>query len=494
MFSKNSSRKVIQWTIYTLALSVTAWAGPSEVLNQARQAERKSDWKHALSYYRKVSQSTEYREDGVLGMARVYFALRDMDESESLLASLLKEENPFQYQARLLHADVLIKKQKFQEAFEESTRAIRLRPKAIEGYERQSAALWGLNKKPELEALLVKMGADFPSSASLLLYRGKVRADANRFKEAAADLKEALRLRPNDLEITELLGESLTKAHLYTEAESHYQSSLKMFPNQISLIESTGHMYFKSMRYELAMEQFRRVLELDSSRLDSTYMVGQIYFKTKDYEHAEEAFKNVLRKNQAHEEAAKGLADLYRQQSVLDKYAHVLKDQVEKHPDRKWAVGQYVRLLMDMGLSDEADRMLDRVSDHVPGSPELLVMRSHVYAKRGDYKKSKQVLEECIKKFPDAKEVVFNLGLVCEQLPEEGCAEAAYLSIKDHRDVGFKATVNLAILYEKTNRFGDAIALLKNTRMPAGEHESRAKQKIRELEFKQLQKTRDTQP
>jgi uncharacterized protein (AIM24 family) len=118
------------------------------------------------------------------------------------------------------------------------------------------------------------------------LNRGREHFDARNFADAAEELEEARRLRPNDDTVLNLLGLAYFKQEKFREADSVYRKLIELNPDSPTLFFNLGLVCFKLSDLDRAEATFLRALELKPDNQKAHFYLGNIYEKKKQYYNA----------------------------------------------------------------------------------------------------------------------------------------------------------------------------------------------------------------
>jgi uncharacterized protein (AIM24 family) len=118
------------------------------------------------------------------------------------------------------------------------------------------------------------------------LNRGREHFDKRSFADAASELEEARRLRPDDDSVLNLLGLAYFKQEKYKEADSVYRKLIELNPESYTLHFNLGLVCFKTGDLDNAEAIFLRALELKPDNQKTHFYLGNIYEKKKQFYNA----------------------------------------------------------------------------------------------------------------------------------------------------------------------------------------------------------------
>ena len=118
------------------------------------------------------------------------------------------------------------------------------------------------------------------------LNRGREHFDRRNFIDAAEQLEEARRLRPDDDSDLNLLGLAYFKQEKYKESDAVYRKLIELNPESYTLHFNLGLVCFKMGDLDNAEAIFLRALELKPDNKKTHFYLGNIYEKKSQYYNA----------------------------------------------------------------------------------------------------------------------------------------------------------------------------------------------------------------
>ncbi len=123
------------------------------------------------------------------------------------------------------------------------------------------------------------------------LNKGKEALKRNDLDMARFELEVALRYRPEDEELLNMLGMIYFKLKKYGEAEVLYKKLIKLNPDIFVLRSNLGVVLYKQGKEEEALSHFQRAIELKPNYVKAHLYLGLIYKKMQKFGLALEHFK-----------------------------------------------------------------------------------------------------------------------------------------------------------------------------------------------------------
>jgi Flp pilus assembly protein TadD len=298
-------------------------------------------WHHGPSY-------TRARE-----LAKAEQALQDnnLAGAEKLLRQLSKEE-PNEARVQFLYAQVLRRLGRRQEADVVLLRAVQLGLPESEG-RRENALLEAdedfavaepvlrriLEERPDdldvLQALAQGYAASRrwtdaervyttwlaqqPDRPDLLFERGRVRLEAGRFAEAAADFREVLRGSSAHYRARLLLAHCLLSEARMPEAEAALRTCHRLRPERPEPLVGLANCAQERGDLNEAQKRLKQALALDPSSIVALHAQGNLYLRSRRYDLAVPVFERIVRLNPRDKQAHLKLAQALSQTGDLER-------------------------------------------------------------------------------------------------------------------------------------------------------------------------------
>jgi tetratricopeptide (TPR) repeat protein len=147
----------------------------------------------------------------------------------------------------------------------------------------------------EASQILTEVIAARPGDWRLLYARGVANDRAGRWAEGEADLRAALKIRPDDSEMLNYLGYSwIDRGEHLPEALAMVQRAVASNPKSGAMIDSLGWAYFRLGDYKKAVEKLEEAIELEAGDPDINNHLGDAYWRIGRRDEAEFQWRRVL--------------------------------------------------------------------------------------------------------------------------------------------------------------------------------------------------------
>jgi tetratricopeptide (TPR) repeat protein len=216
--------------------------------------------------------------------------------------------------------------------------------------------------------------------------RARLRRSADDLPGAEADLREALRCKPTDLESTEMLSDVLVRAgrsveaealvnqaftgqdrerrlgdlalagKRYDEAAGHFRRALAGKPEDASLLRRLGDAERERGKSREALEAYERAVALDPADSGSQYWIGVLGYRLGRTEESGRAFDAILSRKPDDADALIGKARILRADGRPEEALLLVDRALRSRPDSAEARVLRGALLSALGRSLEARR------------------------------------------------------------------------------------------------------------------------------------------
>ena len=337
-------------------------------------------------------------------------------QAVSLLRNLIAKE-PRNADARLLLGNLLMEDGDRAESIAQLSEAVKLRPKSAEAHnslgEAYNAAGDAKSARPEFEkavaiepkhaqahvnlaaALLqadeaepaaphldtaIRLFGKSPDSAYPRYLRAKVYAERRDFAKAAADLDEAVALRPDFAEAWSDLGEARKNLFDDDGALAAYRKAVELSPEDAVARTRLGSKLLDAVKTHEAVEQLQEAVRLDpknQSALNALLLALRRDGQTEQADAVKKRLTDVLRERDKADQTLVAAIELNNQGAALEKSGDV-KGALEKYraalnlfPDHVGIRTNFAVALLKLGQWDEGLAQLREALRRDPGNAQL---------------------------------------------------------------------------------------------------------------------------
>jgi len=329
------------------------------------------------------------------------------------------------------------------------------------------------------------------------------------YREAISEFEQAISLDPQSASLRVEFAETLWKAGRTRRAVEMCQLASELDPQNSDPHFLLGQIYstFRSgeqvtMR-DRAIEEFRLTVELDPEHFAALYDLGRLLLSREDYREAVEVIDRFIElrpwivpgydlKAKAHDqlgevsdaiealeesllydntnvETVKFLGQLYERTgqyaSAQQLYSRALTDVTD--PDMQYRLAL---LFLDQDRPGEAATLLRDLSQHYPRNMQIRMALGRALTGHMRYAEAAEVFEEALATDPENYGINFQLAEIETLLGKRQEAIYRFLRLRelgDSQDQIDSIDTNLALLYQRTRQFDEAIEIFRRIR---GEH------------------------
>lgn len=254
----------------------------------------------------------------------------------------------------------------------------------------------------------------------------------NRYKDASAAARSALRLDPTDTELQELLGNIATVRGRWKEAEKIFFKVLQLNPTSAFTHFQLGWIYENTDRVNQAIEEYKKSIQFDPEATEAYNNLGWLYTEQGKRKEALVIFEKAIELNPRDVDLINNLGWTY---SILGKHTEAL-EQYQKglsmNPQSSLLHANLGTIYYKMGRFPESKRALERALDLRGDASDHAV--AHYYlglmAKRDNQvPQALHHFQEAVRLDPEYPEPYFPLG---ECLAAQGRPQKAATALKSY--------------------------------------------------------------
>ncbi len=456
-------------------------SGWQTLFQNAKAAEKQFKYERAAQFYKQAMDYKDVRNEAVAGYGRNKLKAGKVDEGYEFVKDYIDETNPFDIDVRMVYAECLQAKGKYEEAHKQLDLVDSLRKNYDLSWEKRGYVYFQekkYDKAVEFLSMFIKEGKDTITArytrAQGYMFLGQINKAADDFKFLTAE-------KPNNVDLHLMLAGCYIKLKNYKDAENTLRYTMKLNPSKFEVYDGLGDALAGLGKDSEAVANYKKAVEMVPSNLVTGLKLGRLYVKMKDWKAAEAEFTRHLRINNANHESAEELVNMWTYLGYTDRVGYFLKNYAIKFPDQKWAVVKSVKLLAFIGEFKTANGILKNSLKVNEYDQDLMMLYGYTFYKLGEFSDSMSIFEKVEKKYPDNFMAKFNMGILFDQKQKWEKAGAKYQEIPETAAFAYKAQVNLALVYEHQARFAEAKDILRAVKAQ-GELVTKIKAKLVEWE------------
>lgn len=276
---------------------------------------------------------------------------------------------------------------------------------------KQSVTPDGLKQASELARAAVK---SHPADWRLRRNLAKLLEAAGDNASAATEWREVLRLVPHEAEAFFHLG-NLAQAATGVDVEDYFREALKRKPDAVEVLNGLGLLLSARGRHAEAIGQFEKALSIKPRFVEARVNLGQVLAGLGRVEDARVQYESALRQDTncvaAHINLGKLLSGLGRKEEAAQHYREALR----LKPDQAVAHFNLGNALAALGHGPEATEHYAAAVRLRPDFVEARCNLGQELARSGRSREAREQFAEAVKLQPDFAEARFNLGVALAQ-------------------------------------------------------------------------------
>ncbi|MBN2773495.1 MAG: tetratricopeptide repeat protein, partial [Prolixibacteraceae bacterium] len=254
----------------------------------------------------------------VLGIFAVFFSINThaggkiWKDNLSLWDDVIKKY-PTVYYAYYNRGHFYMEENKNQEAIDDYSKAIGLKPDYIEAYVNRGYVLMNTGQYEQALNDLNKAVEIDPEYINAYIHRGNVLMDLKEYNKAYDDFSKVISLNPDYTDAYVNRGNVLRDMVRFDEALKDYEKAIQLQPGKAIIYFNRGSLFMKAEDFEKAQSDFNKAIELKPDYEKAYNNLGSILFNQKNYIEAIDIYSKLIKINPNHAVAFfnRGLAKYY---------------------------------------------------------------------------------------------------------------------------------------------------------------------------------------
>jgi serine/threonine protein kinase/tetratricopeptide (TPR) repeat protein len=310
--------------------------------------------------------------------------------------------------------------------------------------------LLGSSKEDDAAAVGVLTGCILkrPDHAYAYGLRGEAYHRLRRFKEAEADYRESLRLRPDYSGYHTGVGLALEAQGKHAEAEKAFRQAIRLETDDPAPRHGLGNALSSQGKYAEAEKEQREALRLQRNILAAYINLGNALLHQGMYAEAERSFLATCN----------NLGNALLSQGKYADAEKELRAALRLRPDYPGGHVTLGNALSSQGKHAEAEKEYREALRLRPDFPAAYVNLGNVLSSQGKHAEAEKQLRTAVRLQPDFPEAHYNLGAVLRQQGKYDAAEKEYREALRLRPNYPDAHLNLGNVLLSQGKHGEAMA------------------------------------
>ncbi len=362
-----------------------------------------------------------------LVLAKIYFAIRKNEEAEKYFKSAIVHSNG-RIDYRYSYAEFLYNTEELDRAFDEYNAIIKQSPDNVEANLGLVKIMIKQRKILNGHKTIMQLYAQNQSNPYVILYKGKIEEEFEKFSEAAQSYNQILSLNKDFIEAKLALANLLIRQNKIEEGLNLLEGIKKDHPQNVDVLSLMGKTYLNLKKFDLATENLRHIIEIDNYNTYARFLLARAYIEKQDYE---EALKHL----------------------------EVVKMQISKMPELRLYFG---KVYFGLKKYPEAIKYLEEELKTNKQSIDAMILLGNSYSMNNDHQKAIEILNNAITLENNNAIAYFHLGMAYLRKGDKSSAVESFKSATNKS----KENIEFRFIFGKTmienNMFSEGIEELKN--------------------------------
>jgi len=315
--------------------------------------------------------------------------------------------------------------------------------------------------------------------------------------QAESFLKKVARLKPEEIEVQDLLANIYMAQRNYSLAESSYTKIIELDPNRDSSYFGLGVLYLRMLKWQESIAPFQKAVDLNPENKKAYFFIGNAHYELRDFVTAAEFYQKYIDLNPqdiaeaykqlgislfeseqfaeaapAFQEALKAvpeditlnykLAQSYQKSGQYDKAEQIFLMLTEISPKDQAAYYNTIVMMYDEAkLPDKAVAAATRLVELDPDNAEAQFNLGYMLIKQKKYAEASNVFKKVIEIDPGMEYAYMQLGYCHSQLKQYQSAIDVYEKLIEIVPENADAWMGIAFGYMQQKKWDPAVEPLK---------------------------------
>ena len=356
------------------------------------------------------------------GAARAYyfkglshFGLGDINPAGTTLVKAV-ELDPAFVNARLLLAEIYLRKRDFALAQEQALAILKMHPQNFQARLILGNAYMYRNKVTEAADIFNSLIESAPENPVGYYRLGLLQQASRQYDAAMANFEKALSIDPKLIDVFTHVIRVHAAQKEYSPALERCERQLQRYadsPESAAVIHNLkGDLYLAQGLKAAAIKSFQTAIGENPNFLRPYYVLAEIYLAEHQEEKAIAQYKDLLEINPNQAQPHMLLGIIYEKQKRYDLSEKHYRVALEINPEFAAAANNLAFILADQDKDiDEALRLARMAKEKLPNSPYVMDTLGWVYYKKGLYGSAIGEFSDCLTRIPENPAVMYHLGM-----------------------------------------------------------------------------------
>ena len=265
-----------------------------------------------------------------------------------------------------------------------------------------------------------------PKAIVLFNIQGASNAALQKYDEAIANYKQAIKIKPDYAEAHNNIGSALTNKGDLDAAINSYRQAIKIEPDHAEAYNNMGNIFSGKGESDFAIESYKQALKINPEYADAYSNLGLALKYRGDLDEAIDNFKQALKIKPDYAETYNNMGVALKEKGELDAAIDSYKQALKIKPDYAEAYSNMGNALQDKGNLDAAIGSHKQALKIKPDYAEVYSNLGNALKEKGELDEAIDNFKQAIKIKPDYAEAYNNMGLALNYKGELDAAIDSY--------------------------------------------------------------------
>ena len=292
-----------------------------------------------------------------------------------------------------------------------------------------------------------------------------------RYTEAEKLIQERMRRYPDDITLLEQLAEIYQHQDAYPKALALYRKAIERDPNNTALRRKLGTLYAEIGKTTQAVAEWKKGTADEANQVDQQKQLGAIYLSHKMYPEAIDAYRQAIRLSPKDSYLYAQLAAAYKIQGQIEQAAEVYIEalqQVGLARNQRETIWNAMLEIYEgdhhKPIHDKLVVQLEKRRAQNPHNGSTVMTLGELYFHAGEVSQALETFTQLYRNYPTHTDIALETYARILERNEKPQAIDFYKALiagsTDHTRIR-NTRSQLAALYQKMEKWNDAIALLE---------------------------------
>lgn len=240
-------------------------------------ADRQGQTTAAMEFYQQALRIQGDYEKAAEGIVAIHFRRNQVPQAVSFVEPLARRY-PTNLHLQALYAEVLVRAERFDQAWEAARTALRCDERFVPALTALVKASIRQGREELAESILDQALSVDDGNAELHYIKGTLlREEPGRFRDALTEFQRAVQLRPDYAEARMALGVAELSGGNYTQAVSNFEAAANLAPTLVAVHLNLADAYRASKQWSKAKTTFEKALQMEPNLAQAHFNMGLMY-------------------------------------------------------------------------------------------------------------------------------------------------------------------------------------------------------------------------